>query len=429
MKNLTYTKYRWFILLVLFIVGTAQGITLISPSPLVGEISKTLGVSLGQVTAITMGSFTFCVAISAILGGSLIDKFGSVRIWVVCSCMMGIGLILTPTLGGTINGLMALRIIEGLGAGPIMASSSAVAAIWFPTNERGIVTAVQGMTLGLGIALGFIIVPGAFQSTGSWQVAMASLSILCGIGLILSLIAIFGPKSSAGLEDNDNQADSGIGHDMKIALSSPGTWAATACIFLLSWTNQAFNDMTPGYIAVDAPTGLGLGPVTAGQLMVGAQFANIIGAVLGGIIMEKIFKGKIKPVMIIGFVLSGILTFTLKLSGVYSSQSTLVIVLTFAGFFYAFINPQVMAFISKKYPERITGKIGGMALGIGIFGGTAGVSVGSYFLHTTNLYMMSINVILVISIIGVIAALLVNPPKGFSNKTVNNKGLDKSLNS
>lgn len=92
MKNLTYTKYRWFILLVLFIVGTAQGITLISPSPLVGEISKTLGVSLGQVTAITMGSFTFCVAISAILGGSLIDKFGSVRIWVVCSCMMGIGL-------------------------------------------------------------------------------------------------------------------------------------------------------------------------------------------------------------------------------------------------------------------------------------------------------------------------------------------------
>jgi len=428
MKNLIYTKYRWFILLVLFVVGTAQGITLIAPSPLVGEISKSLGVSLGQVTAITMGSFTFCVAISAILGGSLIDKFGSIRIWVVCLCMMGIGLILTPVVGGTINGLMVLRIIEGLGAGPIMASSSAVAAIWFPTNERGIVTAVQGMTLGLGIALGFIIVPGAFQSTGSWQSAMSSLSILCVVGLILSLIAVFGPKSPTIKDDNASQVNSLIGSDMKIALASPGTWAATACIFLLSWTNQAFNDMTPGYLAVAAPTGLDFGPVTAGQLMVGAQFANIIGAVLGGVIMEKIFKGKIKPVMIIGFVLSGILTFALKLSGVHSSQSTLVIVLTLAGFFYAFVNPQVMAFISKKYPEHITGKIGGMALGIGIFGGTTGVAVGSYFLHTTNLYMMSINVILVVSLIGIIAALLVNPPKEFSNKTINNKESDNSVN-
>jgi MFS family permease len=416
MKKNEYSKYRWFLLFVLLIVGTAQGMALIAPAPLVEAVAKSLGVSAGQATFLGMGSFTFCVAIGAIIGGPILDKFGVIKVWIVCALLLTIGLALTPVLGSSANGYLFTRILEGLASGPIMASAAVLGARYFPINERSIVQGVQGMTVALGVALGFIIVPTAFKASGNWQSAISQLAILCGVGLVLTLVAVFiVPKDAEVNIDSDNGANKEASAlDLKKAFSLTATWSVIACVFLYSWLSQAFNDMTPGYIAMPAPTGLGLGPVTAGQLMVGAQLAGVVGALLGGIITEKIFKGKAKPVIIGSFILSGILIISLKASGVYSSQSMLMIVIALAGFFGNFINPQALGFISKHYPTNIVGKVGGASLGIGIFGGTAGVAVGSYFLHTTNSYMMSISVIFVVAIIGAVVALFMNKPKVFS---------------
>ena len=35
----------------------------------------------------------------------------------------------------------------------------------------------------------------------------------------------------------------------------------------------------------------------------------------------------------------------------------------------------IMAFIAEKYPEHITGKVGGMAMGLGLIGGVVGVGL------------------------------------------------------
>jgi MFS family permease len=408
-----YPRFRWFVLLTLFIVTVAQSIVLISPAPLIGIISKTLGISLGETTGITMGTFTFFVAISAIIGGAIIDRIGVIRVFLGSLCLLIIGSLLVPVIGASVGGMIALRIIEGCGAGPIMAAVSAVAAQWFPAQERSIVTGVQGMSFGLGIALGFIAAPAIFEGTGNWQTAMAGMSVVSIVGLILSLFVVFGPKAPVVNSLEICDVSSGNASEFKLALGQIATWSGILCIFLFSWLNQAFNDITPGYLAIESPVGLGLGPMEAGKIMMIYQIAFMVGAVVSGIVTEKLFGGRAKPVVLISFLVTAVFTFSVKLPAVYSNQSTLLTCLIIAGFFMAWVNPQVMAFVAKNYPEQITGKVGGLILGIGIFGGTAGVAAGSTALHTTGFYLVSITIVSVVAIVGGIVTLGLNPPKAF----------------
>jgi MFS family permease len=242
---------------------------------------------------------------------------------------------------------------------------------------------------------------------------MAGMSVVSIVGLILSLFVVFGPKAPVANSLEICDASSGNASEFKLALGQIATWSGILCIFLFSWLNQAFNDITPGYLAIESPVGLGLGPMEAGKIMMIFQIAFMVGAVVSGIVTEKLFGGRAKPVVLISFLVTAVFTFSVKLPAVYSNQSTLLTCLIIAGFFMAWVNPQVMAFVAKNYPEQITGKVGGLIMGIGIFGGTAGVAAGSTALHTTGLYLVSITIVSVVAIVGGIVTLGLNPPKAF----------------
>lgn len=409
-----YTRFRWFVLLTMCIATMATAVALISPAPLMGPIAQSMGVTLGEATGATMGAFTFCVALSCIVGGALVDRFGIPRVF-ICSLLLVIaGQIAVPAVGTSLGILALLRAVEGAGTGPIMAAVTAIAAQWFPVHERPIVTGVQGMSMGLGIAAGFVVAPAVFQLTGNWAAAMAWLSGFCFIGLILTLLMAWGPRVPV-VNDTLGVCNPAIaaGSDFKVALRQRATWIGILCVFLLSWASQAFNDLTPAFIAVEPPVGIGLGPMEAGKMMMIYQIAFMAGAVASGIITEKIFAGRTKPVVLLGFLVSAVFCLAIKYTAVTANSMLLQLCLVGAGFFMSFVNPQVMAFIAKNYPEHITGKIGGMTMGIGIFGGTAGVIAGSVALHTTGLYQVSINIVGLVAAGGFIAAMWLNPPRDF----------------
>jgi hypothetical protein len=65
------------------------------------------------------------------------------------------------------------------------------------------------------------------------------------------------------------------------------------------------------------------------------------------------------------------------------------------------------------YPPHITGKIVGMWMGLGIFGSAAGVTCGAIMLRVTGNYHLSIIMVSIMSLIGLIAVLFLNPPSVF----------------
>jgi len=394
--------FRWVVLIALVLACMTNAVTLIAPAPMIGDLCKALQTEPGAVVGATMGTFNLFGALAAIGGGWLLDRFGFTKVWIGCLALMVIGLVLTPFFGRSILGLSVLRSLQAIGGGPIMASAGKVAAEWFVPEERGTVTGAQGLAMGVGITLGFSIAPAFLMKTGDPMKAMAAVSIVGIIALVLAIVVAFGPNAPempqpevAGAANSDNA--------FAWAMKQPVTWATLVVVVALGWLFQGYNDIVPGYIAIPG-IGLGMGPMTAGKYMSMVSIALMVGAALSGFIVEKVFGGNAKPVAFLACLFFAIFAFAIKFPAVTGSAA-LVPCLVLAGFFMAMINPVLMAFFAKNYPEHVVGRICGTAQGISMFAGTAGVAAGASALHVTGHYQWPINIVVILGLIGAVAAL------------------------
>jgi len=215
------------------------------------------------------------------------------------------------------------------------------------------------------------------------------------------------------IEEHEN-AGAGV-KDFKLALGEPVIYMCVVYVFLFNWLIQAINDLTPGYFAVPSPVGVGFGAMVAGRLMMVFQFVFMVGAVVSGWLNDKVYKGNYKLQVMLAFLLTNIYFFV-KFPGVVGQgvNPLLLVVMIISAFFLGQGISTVMAFISKSYPEHITGKVGGMSMGLGLIGGTVGVSAGSIALTKTHNYQASIVIVVIIAIIGFFLAIALRKPKVFA---------------
>ncbi|NTW38665.1 MAG: MFS transporter [Cellulomonadaceae bacterium] len=419
-----YTPFRWFVLATLFVVTATTALALISPAPLIGPIFASQfadptaipdplpdGVlSIGQIAWMTMGWFNLAVACAALAGGYFVDRLGFVKIYLIGISLIVIGWLLVGVIGDSYSGMMVIRTIQGLGTGPIMASSAAVAASRFPIKERSIVTGTQGAGMSAGIGLGQIFMPKLLTGqAGDWQAALVSLWPVALVAIVMTLVVAFGPKPApASAESQSAEQLAADKHALRKALATPITWAAIGCVVILSWVFQAFNDLSPSYLTIAPPVGLGF---EDGSALLGyAQLANFLGAFAAGLVTERVFRGRVRPGIMIGFAMGAVFGLGMLLPAATTNSGLMLVILCVAAFFFAWINPNAMGYIAKAYPQSITGKLGGFAMGIGIFGGTAGVAAGAAALHATGLYTISIVIMSAVCASGIIVALFLKQP-------------------
>jgi len=415
MTEIVYPKFRWYILFTLIICTATTGMGLIGPAPLIPEMLKTMPYDAGQITLITMSSFNLFVALSALFGGVLLDKFGVIKVFIAGLILVSAGSLLMPLIGNSFWGMIFNRLLQGCGTGPIMASSAPLAAAYFPHKERSIVTGFQGFSVSLGVACGLSFIPRLAISLGDWQKALMFIGPLGIIGIILAIIIMFGPKPpEVMVESTPEEHQAAIAHSFKKALGFHVTWIAIAAYVIMSWIYQGFNDVVPGYIGVPVEENLGslgMGTVKGGEYLVLAQILFMIGSVLGGILTDKVFKGNGRPIMATGFIMGALFSFLIMSGAVTANPPILVACLTCCGFFFAFVNPQAVGYIAKNYPKEVTGKLGGLATGIAIFGGVGGATSGGYLIHVSG-YPASIYInVMTMCILGFIVALFLRPKK------------------
>ena len=416
MEEVIYPKYRWFILVTLCIVQATAVMALVCPTTMIGEISRTMGLDMGVITQITMVAVQIIIGISAFFGGGAVDHFGAYRVWTGCSILFIIGSLLVPVIGNTMWGMLLIRLIQGFGAGPIMATSPLVAAQWFPPRERGIIIGFQGAAVSAGAIVSLNFVPFVFQRTGSWQAALSWLVVFFVITLILSLIVVLGPKppeKNVTLHPDISGVKKG---DIIKAFRLPATWSALFCGLWFSWVVRIFNDVITNYLAVDPPVGAGLGPAGAGGMMSGVNAVFIITALASGFILEKVFRGRLKALVLLGFILSAVLWFSIKFPAVYSNILILSACMWLGAFGIALTSPLIMTFISKSYPEGIMGKLGGLMIVFNQAGIFIGIAAGSLALSITGSYDVAIYLVGAGSFLGFLSAFLLKEPKIFSGR-------------
>jgi MFS family permease len=409
-----YPKFRWLMLIDLCLITAASTMVMISPASLMGVIAKDLGLSLGAATANFMGVFNLVVAISCICGGIVCDRLGLIPIFLFCLAMLILPTLAMPYFSDTLRGAMVIRIFQAMGAGPILALVSPLASLWFPVLERGIVAGFQGMSVSLGIALGFVIAPAIFEASGNWRDALSWMSVAGLIALAVTIAVTLAKKptlpfSREGQYEANNEGVS----DVRLVLKQQATWIGVLLVFCYMWVLNVFNNLTPAYLAVDSPLGMDFGPVLAGKYMLGVAIASMVGAVAAGFILKKVFQGRTKPSIAIGFLVFAVFSVSIKLPFVTSNRLMLLACLMIAGFFMAWIVPNAMAFVATHYPPHVTGKVVGLWVGVGTFGGTVGVILGAMSLRQTNSYLVSILIVGCVGLIGFLLTPFLKSPAVF----------------
>lgn len=413
MIRMKVVKFRWFAMLTLAIASIAQGMVLIAPAPLIGELVKVLHISLGEATGAMMGPFILSVALAAIVGGIIIDRFGLAVAYFISLIMMIVGSLLVLVIGDSLVGLIVVRVIQGFGCGPVIGSTPKLAAEWFPQKERPLVSGLQGASLSVGIAMGFAVAPAVFAKTGNWKIALAAMAGAVAIALIVNIIYALGPSSPhQEVPELKQDCDLADAIEFKKILKLPVFWVGVLSAFLLSWAMQGYNDITPGHLAIESPVGLGLGPVVAGEYMGMLQLAFMVGAVVSGFVVQRVFKGVHRYTVSLSFILTGLFCISVLFPVVMHNQQLLKICLILAGFFMGMPQPTTVAFVAAVYPEHLTGRIGGATMGLAILGGVAGVVAGSVALHISGMYTISIFVVGIICVLGFINGFWLRPPQG-----------------
>ena len=144
-------------------------------------------------------------------------------------------------------------------------------------------------------------------------------------------------------------------------MKSRTTWILVATVFIACWFFTGFNDLTPGYLAIEAPTGLGYGPMTAGKLMGIYQLFFMIGSIASGFVFEKLFRESAKATIGVAYLVSGALAFTIMLPAVAHHVPVLSAILPIIGFFAAWVMATALAYISIHYHHSVVGRVTGLA--------------------------------------------------------------------
>ena len=405
----TYPNFRWFVLLAMIASTAASLSVMITPAPLIGEVAKSLGLSPGAATGIIMGLWNIIGATSCVAAGFLVDRYGINKLLIIGCLLPFVPSLLFPLAGHNLGAIIALRIVQASGVGPVTAIIGTLAAIWFPTHQRGMVAGIQGVATSLGVLIGFLVSPALFARTGNWQTVMAWMAVGPFIAFLLCAAIPFGPKPPVYQEDTSAEAAAAAQGLFAKAIRTPATWIIVAAVFISCWFFTGFNDLTPGYIAIEHPTGLGYGPMTAGKLMGTYQMFFMIGGLAVGFLFEKVFRESARATIGVGFLVSSVLAASIMVPLIYSQIPVLRTVLPIAGFFAAWVIPTSIAFISLNYHPSIIGRLTGLAFGIGLYAGIPGIIVGSIALKVTGNYHTSITIVSTVAILGALLVQFLKP--------------------
>jgi MFS family permease len=275
-------RYRWVVLALLLAAFTSTYVDRLNWTIAMPAAVSELGWGMAQGGALVSGFYAGYV-ITQVPGGALADRYGSQRILAIAVASMGFFAILTPLIP-TFWGMLLLRFISGIGAGPIFACGVKYQSQWFPRGERA--TAMSIFTLGASI--GNLVVNGALPTLvmrTNWRYAftipgVVTLAVAC-------LILVGAPsKPHRGLSASSAaqaQASSGQQKPFDVRTFT----AACVADFLRTGPALGFATWTLTYLVKDR----GFSTISAGAIMSAYSIATILGSLSSGFISDRLALG------------------------------------------------------------------------------------------------------------------------------------------
>ncbi|MGQ9546831.1 MAG: MFS transporter [Dehalococcoidia bacterium] len=158
--------YGWIVVLagMLATIG-AHGFGRMSYTVILPEMREGLQLSDTQAGLLATGNLIGYL-VFAVIGGFLASKFGVRRVISLSLLLMGVTMLLTG-LANSFELAFALRLLTGLGNGGAYVPAMALGSIWFAMRRRGFATGIISGGIGVGTALGAVIVTAILLAYGA----------------------------------------------------------------------------------------------------------------------------------------------------------------------------------------------------------------------------------------------------------------------
>jgi MFS family permease len=402
------SRFRWWVLLVTSVSAMCAMMNIISFSPLIGEIARSLKIDLGTASLGLVGAPTLATAIGIAISGFLIDSLGVFPVIIASQLLLIASTAAIPLYGDDYAVLFAIRIAQAFAGAGLTAAITPAIALWFPRHEMGRAMGFPSIGASVGTILGLNVAPMLSSVLGGWRRGTGVLSVVGLAALLLTLPIASRSKRERVYAVAEPGSD--VALPTRQLYQLPTFWLGLLILALAMWANTAFGDLSPGFLAVAPPIGAGYGPRQAGLLMTATSITGIIGAPIAGFLVDKLFRGENRLVIMIGWGMSAVFFTAILIPAIHAHELALVAVLLLAGLQSPFVNVALLSFTAKVFPPQIVGRVCGLWISLSFFAGAAGVLVGSLLLHATGDYRASIIGLGLVSLIGLGLSILLKPP-------------------
>ncbi len=149
MSQTKLSAYRWVIELLMFFAFVSQTIIWLAPAPILTPIIKSLHISLGSAGLI-ISVIALCISIFSLLGAVISERLGALRAFLIGIWLLAIGQLLSSYCTA-FGGLLACRVIEGVGFGVMIAPPGTLTMQWFGEGEWPWINMVNALCAYIGL--------------------------------------------------------------------------------------------------------------------------------------------------------------------------------------------------------------------------------------------------------------------------------------
>ena len=419
-QSVQFPRSRWLVLLACVIGCISTQVTNLCMAPVLPQIADSLHINVGSATNWVMTPYLLsgCV-VMLLIAGVVVDRYG-VLVSLILGGLFAAGpALLMPWIGHSLSAIFWARVAEGASQGFIFAAVTPIVAMWFPNHQKGLALGMMSGSVGAGSAIGVEAGPRVFamvqnaiarhslggqlaQAHGVWQTMSAWLSLVAGLGVVIAVVLALMPKPQLPAQAEAAPGAS-QGALFKQALVSPMTLVGIVLTFAACYGMQCLYNLTPTFLAAGKPLGVGYSAMISAHLMLGVTLLGGVGGpILCGQLLDKVFKGNAKTVFLIGFALMCVFVYALKFPAITGQVALLEAVLIVSGLGVQLVLPTIYYFVAKAYPPQLAGKMSGIWVGIGTFGGVLGVYIAGVTVKSHNSYNITLTLQALTALIGLV---------------------------
>ncbi|MBL0716308.1 MAG: MFS transporter [Desulfosarcina sp.] len=287
-------QYRWVILVVFVTSQFVLSIAGYGWGPLAPFLKETLSLSRTQIGSIG-STFYFTAALSALPAGIIIDRKGVKKGLIAWLGLTGAPLLFLGAFKPSFTIFILMTAIAGLGYGMGNPVCSKGLLMWFDQNTRGTVFGIKQSAVTAGAAVSGILMVYLSQKMGPFN----SLGV---IGLVIALMVILsfyfykdpthvGNPSAYTTTQAATTIFAGFG---ELFANKPFLYLATIMGLL-----GLAQGIVVTFLVLYAGESLGYSPLAAGSLLTIVMLSGVVGRIFWGVVSDRLFDGRRRPVLII----------------------------------------------------------------------------------------------------------------------------------